>query len=502
MNATHSEYITLISAIKQHRTEEALCLLEIPEVQANAGNDNNYSLRIACLSKHAKLGLRLLEIPAVRANAAAHNNITLISACQNNMPELALRLLEIEAVRANAAVDENIPLRLACKNKMPELALRLLEIPTVRANAEAHNNAALKLTYRNKIMLRVVLDLLEIPAVEAKADAYNNAALIFACQNNMSELALRLLEVEAVRAKAADGGNIALCMACLYEMPELALYLLAIPAVKNNAGINNNAALAYACNNSDINMVRLLLKEPAVKAVIANGDYFALSCACSKHHLEIINTLLSLPEVALDKAVFEQVDKINSNLGWYLAMYLLQRPEHHLSQSLRLDERINLQVRLCQSYHALSQQAFALILKSLPEDIQDKILSYLDLPLPLIWKNLLNQGKPTKEVLKSLTRSIIQHQALAVMQELSHEAHHSRRLSLLLKQPAMQNEIKIQVEQALKQEDRATFDAYLAIPGLPITNGLRKVFELRRLGPASSSAPIDSSCKLKRVSSP
>ncbi len=141
-----SKYIA--TAIKEGSEEIACRLLQIPEVNAIAADNDNHILRLSLCNKKFNLANQLLDFPSVQTNLAARNGRVLHVAARTGNLEIFNRLLAYPEVLANADSDNNKAITIAAANGHIDVVIRLLAVPQVASTVDLYQFKVLRSAYK------------------------------------------------------------------------------------------------------------------------------------------------------------------------------------------------------------------------------------------------------------------------------------------------------------------------------------------------------------------
>jgi ankyrin repeat protein len=247
-----------------------------------------------------------------------NNDTALLLACKNNIPEVALKLISMGEIinpgQVNKKSDKdqggNTALIWACSNNMEEVALKLIENFGEKTNPENVNTygyTALQYTIINK-NLEVALKLISMGEIinpgqvnkKSDKDQGGNTALIWACSNNMEEVALKLIENFGEKTNPENVntyGYTALQYTIINKNLEVALKLIEKFGEKTNpqsVNVNNDTALILAIKNNMPEVALKLIEKfgEKTKPQLVNGGYTVLILAIKNEMSEVALKLI------------------------------------------------------------------------------------------------------------------------------------------------------------------------------------------------------------------
>jgi ankyrin repeat protein len=209
-------------------------LLSINDENVNyVDEDGDTFLIHFCRYNIPELSNNLLVLDSKPEQVNKNNLTALLWACRYRMHILALNILNYECNPGQADDNGCTALMYACKFKMSEVALKILNFKC-KGTALAVTGLTRVREQDPSIDVRQVgkfdsgLDPLSY-TVAGKPEQVSNigyTALMYACSNNMYEVALKILNFDCKTEQVGNDGYTALIYACEYNMPELAFKIL------------------------------------------------------------------------------------------------------------------------------------------------------------------------------------------------------------------------------------------------------------------------------------
>jgi ankyrin repeat protein len=232
----------LIQAIENNMPDIAMKLLDLglSNLEQETKFLGHTALMMACRRNMTQVAMRLIDLPSsavehITKNRFAYGSSALSVACDYNMEDVAMKLIETGLLKQEIENTELTFIFWACRRGLSKVALKIIDLNLANpkylasnADIDSENCNELFTEACDNNMTEVALKLIEMRCFNSnKLDGINNTPLLLACKKEMSQVALALIETGLSNPLQTDkDGNTALIIACQNKMVDVAIELI------------------------------------------------------------------------------------------------------------------------------------------------------------------------------------------------------------------------------------------------------------------------------------